>query len=251
MIRSAYFAAIADFCKQTFATQNFLMSQIFANIAILSKRKCGRVVECTGLENRRRLTPFVSSNLTASANSIYSFTSPFFWRKPPWPEISGPSLFLSPIQDWRSLCPMDISVPLRPRHGRQSRRRQRLSLSRLRTLSSRGLRASKLSVLKLCQQNKAADISASGRSHLESAEIFVLRENDVVKEVDQHGCSGNTHHNFQNFLEFFVIHRCLSLLGGSGGEFLHDSGDTLDELVSFASCDIQRRHDADDVSCGH
>lgn len=67
MIRSAYFAAIADFCKQTFATQNFLMSQIFANIAILSKRKCGRVVECTGLENRRRLTPFVSSNLTASA----------------------------------------------------------------------------------------------------------------------------------------------------------------------------------------
>lgn len=50
MIRSAYFAAIADFCKQTFATQNFLMSQIFANIAILSKRKCGRVVECTGLE---------------------------------------------------------------------------------------------------------------------------------------------------------------------------------------------------------
>lgn len=78
MIRSAYFAAIADFCKQTFATQNFLMSQIFANIAILSNRKCGRVVECTGLENRRRLTPFVSSNLTASANSIYSFTSPFF-----------------------------------------------------------------------------------------------------------------------------------------------------------------------------
>lgn len=77
MIRSAYFAAIADFCKQTFATQNFLMSQIFANIAILSKRKCGRVVECTGLENRRRLTPFVSSNLTASANSIYSFTSLF------------------------------------------------------------------------------------------------------------------------------------------------------------------------------
>ncbi len=78
MIRSAYFAAIADFCEQTFATQNFLMSQLFANIAILSKRKCGRVVECTGLENRRRLTPFVSSNLTASANSIYSFTSPFF-----------------------------------------------------------------------------------------------------------------------------------------------------------------------------
>ena len=55
MIRSAYFAAIADFCKQTFATQNFLMSQIFANIAILSKRRCCRAVECTGLENRRRL----------------------------------------------------------------------------------------------------------------------------------------------------------------------------------------------------
>ena len=72
MIRSAYFAAIADFCKQTFATQNFLMSQIFANIAILSKRKCGRVVECTGLENRRRLTPFVSSNLTASAKNATS-----------------------------------------------------------------------------------------------------------------------------------------------------------------------------------
>lgn len=70
MIRSAYFAAIADFCKQTFATQNFLMSQIFANIAILSKRKCGRVVECTGLENRRRLTPFVSSNLTTSARQM-------------------------------------------------------------------------------------------------------------------------------------------------------------------------------------
>lgn len=69
MIRSAYFAAIADFCEQTFATQNFLMSQLFANIAILSKRKCGRVVECTGLENRRRLTPFVSSNLTASARN--------------------------------------------------------------------------------------------------------------------------------------------------------------------------------------
>ena len=33
MIRSAYFAAIADFCKQTFATQNFLMSQLFANIS--------------------------------------------------------------------------------------------------------------------------------------------------------------------------------------------------------------------------
>lgn len=39
----------------------------------------------------------------------------FLWRQPPWPEISGPSLFLSPIQDWRSLCPMDISVSLRPR----------------------------------------------------------------------------------------------------------------------------------------
>ncbi len=30
-------------------------------------RRCGRVVECTGLENRRRGNPSVSSNLTASA----------------------------------------------------------------------------------------------------------------------------------------------------------------------------------------
>ena len=30
--------------------------------------KRGRVVECTGLENRRGFTPIVSSNLTASAN---------------------------------------------------------------------------------------------------------------------------------------------------------------------------------------
>ena len=86
MIRSAYFAAIADFCKQTFATQNFLMSQLFANIAILSKRKCGRVVECTGLENRRRLTPFVSSNLTASAKDFsrrFSLRFLFFCEKRP------------------------------------------------------------------------------------------------------------------------------------------------------------------------
>ena len=88
MIRSAYFAAIADFCKQTFATQNFLMSQIFA-----SKRKCGRVVECTGLENRRRLTPFVSSNLTASANSIYSFTSPFFGANLPGQRFQAQASF--------------------------------------------------------------------------------------------------------------------------------------------------------------
>lgn len=93
MIRSAYFAAIADFCKQTFATQNFLMSQIFANIAILSKRKCGRVVECTGLENRRRLTPFVSSNLTASASSIYSFTSPFFGANLPGQRFQAQASF--------------------------------------------------------------------------------------------------------------------------------------------------------------
>lgn|GEM_PF-2900772 len=31
-------------------------------------RRCGRVVECTGLENRRGFTPSVSSNLTASAS---------------------------------------------------------------------------------------------------------------------------------------------------------------------------------------
>ena len=93
MIRSAYFAAIVDFCKQTFATQNFLMSQIFANIAILSKRKCGRVVECTGLENRRRLTPFVSSNLTASANSIHSFTSPFFGANLPGQRFQAQASF--------------------------------------------------------------------------------------------------------------------------------------------------------------
>ena len=84
MIRSAYFAAIADFCKQTFATQNFLLGRIFANITTLSKRKCGRVVECTGLENRRRLTPFVSSNLTASAKNFsrrFSLRFLFFREK--------------------------------------------------------------------------------------------------------------------------------------------------------------------------
>jgi len=32
-------------------------------------RKRGRVVECTGLENRQGGNPFVSSNLTASANT--------------------------------------------------------------------------------------------------------------------------------------------------------------------------------------
>ena len=34
------------------------------------ERKRGRAVEGTGLENRRRGNPFVSSNLTASANTI-------------------------------------------------------------------------------------------------------------------------------------------------------------------------------------
>ena len=34
-------------------------------------RKRGRAVEGTGLENRRRGNPFVSSNLTASANPLY------------------------------------------------------------------------------------------------------------------------------------------------------------------------------------
>ena len=33
----------------------------------LGKRKRGRAVECTGLENRRGCEPIVSSNLTASA----------------------------------------------------------------------------------------------------------------------------------------------------------------------------------------
>ena len=33
-------------------------------------RKRGRAVEGTGLENRRRGNPFVSSNLTASANPL-------------------------------------------------------------------------------------------------------------------------------------------------------------------------------------
>jgi len=33
------------------------------------RRKRGRVVECTGLENRHRGNPVVSSNLTASANT--------------------------------------------------------------------------------------------------------------------------------------------------------------------------------------
>ena len=35
-------------------------------------RKRGRAVEGTGLENRRRGNPFVSSNLTASATSFVS-----------------------------------------------------------------------------------------------------------------------------------------------------------------------------------
>ena len=81
MIRSADFVGIDDICRRTFATQNFLLGRIFANITTLSKRKCGRVVECTGLENRRRLTPFVSSNLTASANPVREFESHRFRQR--------------------------------------------------------------------------------------------------------------------------------------------------------------------------
>ena len=129
MIRSADFVGIDDICRRTFATQNFLLGRIFANITILSKRKCGRVVECTGLENRRRLTPFVSSHLTASAKDFsrrFSLRFLFFCKK------------------------------------------------------------------------KTADISADGqsltrRNFLRSAEVFVLRENNVVEEVNQYGCTCNTH----------------------------------------------------------
>ena len=32
-------------------------------------RRCGRAVDCTGLENRQGFTPLVSSNLTASATT--------------------------------------------------------------------------------------------------------------------------------------------------------------------------------------
>ena len=187
MIRSADFVGIDDICRRTFATQNFLLGRIFANITTLSKRKCGRVVECTGLENRRRLTPFVSSNLTASAKNFS----------------------------------------------------RRFSLRFL-----------------FFREKKTADISADGqsltrRNFLRSAEVFVLRENDVVEEVNQYGCTSNTHDDFQDLFELFIIHRWLSLLGSGGSKFLYDCSDALNEFVSFASCDIKRRHDTDDDSCGH
>ena len=43
----------------------FRKNFVFLNI---HRRRSGRVVECTGLENRRRLTPSVGSNPTSSAN---------------------------------------------------------------------------------------------------------------------------------------------------------------------------------------
>ena len=51
--------------------QYFNMVILFLRLRVrreLIIRRDGRAVEGTGLENRRRLTPFVSSNLTASAN---------------------------------------------------------------------------------------------------------------------------------------------------------------------------------------
>lgn len=36
MIRSADFVGIDDICRRTFATQNFLLGRIFANITTLS-----------------------------------------------------------------------------------------------------------------------------------------------------------------------------------------------------------------------
>lgn len=44
-------------------------------ITTSSTRKLGRAVECTGLENRQGCEPFVSSNLTASANKLRNIVS--------------------------------------------------------------------------------------------------------------------------------------------------------------------------------
>jgi hypothetical protein len=43
--------------------------------------KRGRVVECTGLENRRGFAPIVSSNLTASASIAKAPRVALFFRK--------------------------------------------------------------------------------------------------------------------------------------------------------------------------
>ena len=87
MIRSADFVGIDDICRRTFATQNFLLGRIFANITTLSKRKCGRVVECTGLENRRRETDQGFESLSfrqifkATVNPVREFESHRFRQR--------------------------------------------------------------------------------------------------------------------------------------------------------------------------
>ena len=93
------------------------------------------------------------------------------------------------------------------------------------------------------------------------AEDFVLRENDVVKEVDQHRSPRNAKDDVKNLLEFFVVH-CLVPRRAAWGaplrpslellsrEFLDDGRHARDELVGFAARDIEGRHDADDVARG-
>jgi hypothetical protein len=48
-------------------TRRILSGKIFAEHPVAAVRRGGRVVECTGLENRRPFTGLVSSNLTLSA----------------------------------------------------------------------------------------------------------------------------------------------------------------------------------------
>jgi len=48
-------------------TEHILSGKIAAQCLIAAERRGGRVVECTGLENRQGFTTFVSSNLTLSA----------------------------------------------------------------------------------------------------------------------------------------------------------------------------------------
>jgi hypothetical protein len=84
-------------------------------------RRCGRVVECTGLENRRRGNPSVSSNLTASARSRYQnpVNSIIYWVF----VLSGPSI--SPPSSTNSLPFRSAGVRVRsliPREVQWTRR---------------------------------------------------------------------------------------------------------------------------------
>ena len=40
-------------------------------------------------------------------------------------------------------------------------------------------------------------------------------------------------------------------MGDGSGEFLHHGGNASDELVGFASSNVERRNNADDVARGH